>query len=111
MNETNETSAAVQLINNTIRKRAWGGTLPSEYAWNPNMSQEDFRKNIMTERMRELCFEGWRRFDLIRTNNFVNYIKERNRWAKEASLISEQHIYYPIPITEIKMNPNLSENK
>ncbi|NMB81517.1 MAG: RagB/SusD family nutrient uptake outer membrane protein [Ignavibacteria bacterium] len=111
MNETNETSAAVQLINNTIRNRAWGGTLPSEYAWNPNMSQEDFRKNIMTERMRELCFEGWRRFDLIRTNNFVNYIKERNRWAKEASLISEQHIYYPIPITEIKMNPNLSENK
>lgn len=36
----------------------------------------------MDERLRELCFEGWRRIDLLRTNKFVELIKERNRWAK-----------------------------
>lgn len=107
MNETGETAEAVNLVNTTVRKRAWGGSLPTEYAWNQGMSQDDFRREIMNERMRELCFEGWRRFDLKRTGNFVNLIKDRNRWAKQNATITDTHMLFPIPITEVKMNPNL----
>lgn len=56
----------------------------------------------MDERLRELCFEGWRRIDLLRTNKFVELIKERNRWAKESGTIQDFHKRYPIPDTEIK---------
>lgn len=107
MNETGETASAVDLVNNTVRKRAWGGTLPTEQVWSNGMSQDEFRTKIMDERMRELCFEGWRRFDLIRTGNFVDLIKTRNRWAKESGTINQTHSQFPIPITEVKMNPNL----
>lgn len=58
----------------------------------------------MDERLRELCFEGWRRIDLLRTNKFVELIKERNRWAKESGTIQDFHKRYPIPDTEIKTN-------
>ena len=68
------------------------------------MSQSDFRIKVMDERMRELCFEGWRRIDLLRTNNFVELVKERNRWARESGTIQDFNKRYPIPDTEIKTN-------
>lgn len=68
------------------------------------MSQDEFRDKIMDERMRELCFEGWRRIDLIRTDKFVELVKERNQWAKESGTIQEFHKRYPIPDTEIETN-------
>ena len=66
------------------------------------MSKDEFRDKVMDERLRELCFEGWRRIDLLRTNKFVELIKERNRWAKESGTIQDFHKRYPIPDTEIK---------
>ena len=110
MNELGNTAEAVNVVNENIRKRAWGGTLPDEDKWSSGMSQQDFRKNILNERMRELCFEGWRRFDLIRTDQFVPLISERNRWAKETGMINENNKLLPIPLTEIKQNPNLSND-
>ena len=110
LNEENNTAEAVNLINNTIRSRAWGGNLPEELKWNTAMSQDEFRSKIMDERMRELCFEGWRRMDLIRTGNFVEKIKTHNRWAKESGTIQQFHERFPIPHVEIKQNTNLSEN-
>jgi hypothetical protein len=68
------------------------------------MSQEEFRHNIMDERMRELSFEGWRRIDLIRTGRFVELVKERNRWAHESGTIKDYNVLYPIPEDEIKTN-------
>ena len=72
--------------------------------WNSGMSKDEFRDKVMDERLRELCFEGWRRIDLLRTNKFVELIKERNRWAKESGTIQDFHKRYPIPDTEIKTN-------
>ncbi|MBN1131846.1 MAG: RagB/SusD family nutrient uptake outer membrane protein [Bacteroidales bacterium] len=108
LNEAGQTSDAVDIVNNEIRNRAWGGTLPEEARWNAGMSQEEFRTKIMDERIRELCFEGWRRFDLIRTGKFVELISERNRWASESDMISDIHMRYPIPNVEIKQNPNFN---
>lgn len=76
-------------------------------AW--NYGQDEFRTQIMNERIRELCFEGWRRMDLIRTGKFVELIKERNSWAKKSGTIKDFHMRYPIPDTEIKNNDDISE--
>ena len=109
LNELGQTSAAVELVNTTVRTRAFGGTLPPEHAWSTGMSQDQFRTQIMDERMRELGFEGWRRIDLIRTGKLVSLVKERNPWAKEEGMISEFHNLYPIPESEIKQNELINE--
>lgn len=103
LNELNRTSEAVQIVNQ-VRRRAWGGTLPADKEWQ-GLSQEQFRIDILDERMRELCFEGWRRMDLIRTGKFVELIRERNPWAKAQGSIQEFHMRWPIPESEIKNNP------
>ncbi|WP_454802140.1 RagB/SusD family nutrient uptake outer membrane protein [Mucilaginibacter phyllosphaerae] len=109
LNETGSTAAAVQLVNTTVRKRAWGGTLPMAAMWNNGMSQDEFRAKMLDERMRELCFEGWRRMDLIRTGKLVDLVKQRNKWAKESGAIQAFHNRYPIPLQEIKQNSDLTE--
>jgi hypothetical protein len=108
LNELGNTPDAVVIVNTKIRKRAWGGTLPEDKAWASSMNQEEFRTAILDERMRELCFEGWRRFDLLRTDRFIDLISARNRWAKTNASISDKHKLYPIPIVEIKQNDFLT---
>ena len=109
MNELGQTADAVNLVNSTVRTRAFGGTLPADKAWSAGMSQADFRVQILDERIRELGFEGWRRMDLIRTGNLVNYVKERNPWAKASGTISAYHTKYPIPNKEIQLNDLIEE--
>jgi SusD family. len=108
LNELGMTSDAVKMVNDKIRTRAWRGTLPEDKKWNTVMSQDEFRVKILDERMRELCFEGWRRMDLIRTSKFVQLVKERNRWAKESGTIQNFNVRYPIPDTEIKGNDDFT---
>lgn len=103
LNETNRTAEAVEVVNR-VRARAWGGSLPADKRWS-SLPQDQFRTAILDERIRELCFEGWRRMDLIRTDAFVSLIRERNPWAKEKGSISDFHKRWPIPEDEIKNNP------
>jgi hypothetical protein len=109
LNETGATAQAVQLVNTTVRTRAWGGTLPATAAWNPGMSSSEFQTKILDERMRELCFEGWRRMDLIRTGKLVDLVKQRNKWTKQSGTIQTFHNRYPIPLQEIKQNEDIGE--
>lgn len=109
LNETGATAEAVGIINDHIRTRAWGGNLPDEMRWNTGMSQDDFRKNILDERMRELMAEMWRRYDLIRTGKYVEYTKERNEWAKRDGNMQDFHKRFPIPYTEITQNEFITE--
>lgn len=104
LNQLGKTSEAVTLINNTIRKRAFGGKLPAEMAWNTGMSKEECFDKIMDERMRELCFESWRHIDLIRTGKLMELVLQRNQWARESSTMQAFHVHYPVPDTEIKTN-------
>ncbi|MBD1424484.1 RagB/SusD family nutrient uptake outer membrane protein [Sphingobacterium arenae] len=108
LNELGQTAEAINIVNDEIRTRAWGGTLPEDKKWGA-LSPDDFRAKIMDERMRELCFEGWRRIDLLRTGQFVTLVKERNKWAKESGTIQDFHKRYPIPDTEIKTNDAFTE--
>ncbi len=109
LNELGKTSDAVKVINEQIRTRAWGGTLPADMKWSEGLSQDQFRVKYMDERMRELCFEGWRHIDLIRTDFFVEYVKERNQYAKASGTINANHKRYPIPEDEIKTNEYFTE--
>jgi hypothetical protein len=92
-----------------VRDRAWGGSgappMPTPAG--------DFIKNLMDERMRELCFEGWRRIDLIRTGLFVELVSARNRWANEehgGNPIPAFYQRYPIPDDEIKTNEDFASD-
>lgn len=109
LNETGDTPGAIAVVNR-VRARAWGGTLPADKQWSA-LSKEQFRIDIMDERIRELCFEGWRRMDLIRTGNFVQLIKERNPWAKAKGTISDFNVRWPIPEIELKNNPFMDVTK
>lgn len=110
LNELGKTSDAVDIVNNQVRKRAWGGSLPDSLKWSTGMSQDQFRTNMLDERMRELCFEGWRRMDLIRTGQFVNLIKARNKWANQTGAIQPFNQLYPIPFIEMAQNPDIPQS-
>lgn len=108
LNELDRTGEAIQLVNTTVRARAFGGNLPIANTWT-NMSQDEFRIKILDERMRELGFEGWRRMDLIRTVKLVELAKLHNPWTIESGTIQEFHNRYPIPESEIKQNQAINE--
>ena len=109
LNETGATGLAVDEVNK-VRRRAWGGTLPVDKEWSSGMSQADFRTKILDERMRELCFEGWRRMDLNRNNKLVELAGARNKWTTESGTIQQFHQRYPIPRVEIEKNPDIDED-
>lgn len=106
LNELNRGDEAVEWVND-VRSRAWEFNLPADKAWQP-MGKEAFRDAIMTERVRELFGERWRRFDLVRTGKFYEYVKERNKWAKRSGTIQPWHSVWPIPMTEIEQNDEIS---
>jgi len=108
LNELGKTNEAIQLLNSTVRKRAFKNNIPAAYSL-AGYSQSQLRDYIMDERMRELGFEGWRRMDLIRTGNLVKYVSLRNPWAKASGMLKEFHNRYPIPDSEIKQNDMITE--
>lgn len=104
---------------NVIRKRTEVG-MPD---FPTGMSNQDFEQKYMNERMVELAFEGhrfwdirrWKKGDLLKSivrmkitkdaaNNltFVREIKNRS-WE-------DKMYFFPIPDTERRKNPNLTQN-
>jgi hypothetical protein len=57
----------------------------------------------MNERRWELCFEGHRWFDLVRTGTLVSTLR-----AKGNANIQDFHVLYPVPQRDIDVNPNLN---
>ncbi|GAB3166557.1 RagB/SusD family nutrient uptake outer membrane protein [Telluribacter humicola] len=85
---------------NRIRSRAG---LP-ELA--PTLSQAEFRDSVLLERRLELAFEGHRWYDLARTKRLISAINAQNPTIK----VEERHYLFPIPQTEIDVNPALTQN-
>ncbi|MDR1024075.1 MAG: RagB/SusD family nutrient uptake outer membrane protein [Prevotellaceae bacterium] len=111
LNELGSTAEGVGLVNQ-VRQRAWGGTLPPAMQWGA-MSQDEFREKIMDERMRELCFETWRRMDLMRTGQYIKRVSRHNRWAHERwgdAGFPENRILWPIPQDEINTNEDFAND-
>jgi len=111
LNELGDGTGAVTYVNQ-VRDRAFGGAQPAGLPWS-TMSQDEFREKIMDERSRELCFESWRRVDLIRTGQITRRVCKYNRWAKaqwgEAGFPAAR-ILYPIPQDEINSNDDIASD-
>jgi hypothetical protein len=80
---------------NSIRQRAG---LPA-FA---GLTQDQLRDSILNERRLELCFEGERWFDLVRTGTLESTLK-----AKGTANIKPFHMLFPVPQFEIDLNVNL----
>jgi starch-binding outer membrane protein, SusD/RagB family len=99
-----------------IRKRA-GITQPDNYL-NSISSKEDMRKLIHNERRLELCFEGFRFWDLRRwkdvlTEQAKGVLINNNTYTiqpVENRQYADYMYYGPIPLTEL-LKANLQQNK
>lgn len=84
----------------------------------------DFMQELLDERSRELCGEGWRRFDLIRFNKMAStltalssttvsgnpYYFYNPQVATIKNNFTPNKIWFPVPKREIAVNPSLLPN-
>ncbi|TLX75774.1 RagB/SusD family nutrient uptake outer membrane protein [Labilibacter sediminis] len=116
---------AVDLVDQ-IRERAGASdvqTLLVEQG--DGLSQETFFEVIKDERSRELCFEGLRRFDLVRWGLLVDVMRVQNELminhpdynaSNDEVLIvpgnevDEKHNVFPIPNDELTLNTKISQH-
>lgn len=117
---------------NQVRRRAYG--LPPSAVSDMDFTAADFpdrqsvRDYLFIERPRELCFEGFRRFDLIRWNKLAEVLAEFKEkfnadvaagvldayvWTAGEYFTPGKHELYPIPSYDIRettgslvQNPN-----
>ena len=78
-----------------------------------SLDYDSFKNAIIDERAFELAFEGQRRIDLIRWGIFIERISS---FAPEVSEMSkaenvrEYHMLLPVPLEEMNLNPEWSQN-
>lgn len=91
---------------------------PAQY-----LNKDAFRKLVQDERARELCFEGWRRLDLMRWGILVSTLRAvaaedniqaptayRNYATIGGNNIGDVNNYLPIPTAEIALNKLITQN-
>jgi len=95
---------------------------PEEADLQPGLSKEEFLQEVMDERARELAFECLRSHDLRRWGTLIPTIQELGAvgadapnsvidfYLSPAANISEKHLYYPIPSSEMATNALMVQN-
>jgi len=118
-NEVNQspTPLAYEAIN-TVRERA--GIEPLS-----GLSYAEFQQELRDERGRELCFESLRKYDLVRWGIYTDAIQALgeatydSRWPGGsnystarafAERTQKKHEFLPIPLKELAINTELSQN-
>ena len=84
---------------NQVRSRSKLKALPT------GLTKEQFRDAVLQERGWELCFEGHRRYDLVR----MNKLKEIMQKVSITTTVPK-HNLYPIPQRELDTNRELQQN-
>ena len=112
------TQADADATINLVRSRA--RVFPNEVKADsivPNLvvgTQEYNSNEILSERRKELCLEGWRRNDLIRFGKYFEGINSsQSTWSNSGNpqvQFSEHEIRWPIPFNEMQLNSNLVQN-
>ena len=87
---------------NLVRSRAHVASLT------PGLDVSDFRDSVFLERRKEFVQEGQRWFDLVRQGVSV-YLAAQHKIAAHAAAAALDTLY-PIPITEIQLDPLLTQN-
>ncbi len=90
------TDKAYELVN-YIRNRAGLGNLP------PGLSVDQFRNQVIMERIYELAFEGNITYDMRRTGT-LHTVKAL---AEQGITSDDDIVFYPIPASETDLNPNI----
>ncbi len=105
-NELSGPGGAYQYVN-AVRERAFEPDQP----WS-GMTQSEFREAMYDERKFELCAEGHRRMDLIRWGILIDVVRnvQHRSFNNPGDNIQPYHVLYPIPESEILLNPNLLES-
>ncbi|MBE7174288.1 MAG: RagB/SusD family nutrient uptake outer membrane protein [Williamsia sp.] len=67
-------------------------------------------EDILTERRKELAYEGVRLWDLIRLGRSWTKIKNQNPLTTVGITPTSTALLYPIPVAEINANKNISQN-
>lgn len=93
---------ALSLLNK-IRTRA--GLVPFNTEADAIAAYGNLESAILHERSIELCFEGHRWFDLVRTGRAVSTMKPLN------GLSDVRNLVWPISTTSLQKNPNLVQNE
>jgi hypothetical protein len=101
-NELSQTGVALTNLNK-IRKRA--GLNNWEVVLGAQPTKDQMKDELLKERMRELGFEGWRWFDLKRTDKLLTETKANNPDA--AANMTNKNLLYPLPTKEFENNPAL----
>ncbi len=127
-NEVNGPTAAAYAAINQVRRRAYGklvtgATNLTEGDIPAGLSKTDFTTMIRVERSRELCYEGLRKYDLIRWGILGSTMKsvatEIKTGASTAlqyagnagnNITEPRHLLLPIPAYELGVNPALTQN-
>lgn len=100
-----DVGTAVAYINE-LRERAFGNN-------SGNITAADFSLDFVeAERSRELYWEGQRRTDLIRFNDFTtaNYLWPFKGGARNGTAVEPFRRLFPLPSNIISINPNLTQN-
>jgi hypothetical protein len=91
---------------NLLRERAYGDT-------SGNITNGDLNLDfILDERARELYWEMHRRTDLVRFGKFTSasYLWSWKGGLKEGKAVSENRNIFPLPTTDVAVNPYLKQN-
>ncbi|WP_127124880.1 RagB/SusD family nutrient uptake outer membrane protein [Pseudoflavitalea rhizosphaerae] len=124
-NEATGPSAGGLEFVNKVRRRGFGkpADLADPAVDLPAMAQADFREAVRAERFRELSYEGIRKHDLIRWGIYVTTMQQQvteyqtnmpaslsDAAIKQASRVTSRSVLFPIPNTEIAVNPYVAQN-
>ena len=104
VNELNGPTAEAYGAINQVRMRARNGDATANPRDLTGLTQEQFRDTVLKERSWELCFEGHRRWDLLRTGKYMAVLQA-------AGLpVLQKNLLYPIPQNERDVNSALTQN-
>jgi hypothetical protein len=103
-NELNGPTADAYDAINQVRTRARNGNSSANPQNLAGLSQSQFRDAVLQERGWELCYEGHRRWDLLRTGKYISTLQAAGM------PVSQTNLLYPIPQHQRDVNPALTQN-
>lgn len=112
LNEISGGDAGAVTIINDLRNRAGLAPLPTNVA----SDQSLLREAIWKERRLELCYEGSRYFDLLRTGRYIPIMENKvgitvpRERVIQHPITGKDWYLWPIPQTEMDINPNIQQN-
>jgi len=104
LNGLGQTATAYQYVDR-VRVRAGMRTLTVAM---PGLNQAAFLNQLKRERILELSGEGWRFADLARWSDLSPALAGRD--PEFTNFRVGKHEWYPIPQSDIDLNPNLTQN-